>query len=329
MSVRDGERYLRATLASIGAQTFEDLEILVIDDGSTDTTPAILRDWGDRRLRVLRRQGIGLTAALADGMREARAPYVARIDADDEARPDRIARQVALLDADPEVGLVGSWADIVDGHGALLEHARTPPDDAAIRAQLLWDNAFFHSSLMLRAATIARAGGYDPAVLRAQDYDLAWRVGRIAKLGNIPEALIRWRRWEGAISSHARAEQRASAARSALRALREELGEIDVAWFQRVRTLWDGDRATLERGDARRLAGIVARLPAAASRTVWVELVALAAAARPLEARALLGAASLALPGARLITPKRVARIALGTPGIRAARALRRRMRGY
>lgn len=332
MSVRDGELHLRETLDSLRGQTFEDFELLVIDDGSIDATPVILAEHDDDRLRVIRQGPAGLTRALGRGLAMAAGEYVARIDADDAALPRRIERQIAFLDEHPDVALCGTWADIVDDGGRVLERRRPPVDDAAIRAQLLWDNALFHSSWMFRRAVVEAAGGYDKTVERAQDYELAWRVSRLARLANIPEPLLRWRRSRAAISVTQRDAQRRSVGRTSYAALTQQMGsapEPDRFW--RLRALWDGDRDTLEPGDARMLTRVIERLPAAWGRTLIVELVAMAAAARPAEAVELLSAAWRSSPEARprLLLPDRVALILSGPLGLRASRRLRRWLRGY
>lgn len=332
MSVRDGEAHLREMLASVRAQTFADLELLVIDDGSRDATPAILAAHDDPRLRVLRQEPAGLTRSLARGLAAARGAYVARLDADDVALPERLAHQVAYLDAHPDVVLCGTWAEIVDDAGRVLERRRPPVDDEAIRTQLLWDNALFHSSWMFRADPVRDAGGYDEAVERAQDHELAWRLARRARLANVPRPLLRWRRARTAVSAAHRAAQRRSVGATSLRALTETLGAPpDEERFWRLRALWDGDRDRLAPGDARWLAGIVGRLPPALGRTVWVELLVMAAAALPREGPALLAAAWRGSPEARmrLLHPERVARVLSGGAGLRASRWLRRKLRGY
>lgn len=332
MSVRDGERHLQETLASLRAQTFADLELIVIDDGSRDATPAIIAAHDDPRLRLVRQQPTGLTPSLNHGLRLARGDYTARMDADDVALPERIARQAAFLDQHPDVALCGTWADIVDDDGRVLERARPPIDAAAIRAQLMWDNALFHSSWMFRTRTVLELGGYDETVERAQDYELAWRISRRAQLANLPIPLLRWRRSHVAISVLQRDAQRRSVGRTSYRALTEELGtapEPDPFW--RLRALWDGDRDTLERGDGLRLAEIVRRLPPAAGRTVIVDLVTMVAAARSGEAAGLLSAVWRRCPDARgrLLHPERLARMISGRPGLRVSRWLRQVLRGY
>ena len=117
LPVRDGARFLREALDSVLAQTLADFELLVVDDGSTDETPEILASVGDERLRVLRQEPAGLVAALERGIGEARAPYLARMDADDVSLPCRLERQVAFLDEQSQVALVVPGVESIDEAG--------------------------------------------------------------------------------------------------------------------------------------------------------------------------------------------------------------------
>ena len=120
MAVYNGERWLAETLASLSSQTFGDFEIVAIDDGSTDGSAAILAEAAarDARYRIITQANRGLVASLNRGLAESRAPLVARIDADDVAEPERFARQVAFLQAHPEVAALGSAIRIIGPDGA-------------------------------------------------------------------------------------------------------------------------------------------------------------------------------------------------------------------
>lgn len=332
MGVRDGADSLPAALASLRSQSFGDFELLIIDDGSTDDTPRILAEFHDARVRIVRQPALGLTRALNKGLELARGTYVARMDADDVCHPQRLASQVALLQGHPDVALCGTWAHVVDDQGRRLELSRPPVEHAAICAQLLWDNAFFHSSWMVRTETVRRLGGYDDTLERAQDYELAWRISGVARCANIPVPLLTWRRSVESVTVRHREAQRRSVGDTSFRALTQATGRrIDADWFWRLRELWDGGRVSLPPGDGHRLAALIRDLPAAAALTSWVDLIAIVAAARRQEAAPVLAAAWSHLRGARarLIHPKRLFRVALGPSGLRASAALRKTLRGY
>ena len=190
MAVFDGASWVGAAVESLLTQTLTDLEVIVIDDGSTDTTPEVLAAVHDSRLRVQRQERAGLTRSLGRALAIARAPLVARLDADDLSLPERLARQRQFLDANPQVGLLGTGAREIDFEGHEVAIVRPPADDAAIRRALIRENPFVHSTVMMRRSALERAGGYDPAFSVAQDYDLWLRMARVTQLANLPEPLV-------------------------------------------------------------------------------------------------------------------------------------------
>ncbi|MGH7354696.1 MAG: glycosyltransferase [Candidatus Rokuibacteriota bacterium] len=203
MSVHNGAPWVRDAIASVLAQTERALELIVVDDGSTDDTAAVIAGAtaGDRRVRVVRQAHAGLTKALNRALALATAPLVARLDADDVALPERLARQRAFLDAHPDVGLLGSACREVDTAGRELRVVSPPTDDAAIRRALIRRNPFVHSSVMLRRAVVTAAGGYDESLAVAQDYDLWMRLSRATRLANLAEPLVTRRLLPGRVTA--------------------------------------------------------------------------------------------------------------------------------
>jgi glycosyltransferase involved in cell wall biosynthesis len=213
MSVRNGAPWVGAAVESALAQTDPDLEVIVIDDGSTDGTTAVLAALHDQRLRVERREPRGLTPSLNRALSLARAPLVARLDADDVAMPERLARQRAFLDAHPDVGLLGTGAQEVDASGREVGRVSPPTGDAAIRRALIRRNPFVHSSVVMRRSLVERAGGYDESLPVAQDYDLWMRMSRITGLANLSAPLVIRRLLPERVSAARDAERLATEAR--------------------------------------------------------------------------------------------------------------------
>jgi len=220
MSVRDGAPWVSEAVESVLAQTASDLELIVIDDGSTDATPDLLASIRDPRLRLARHEPRGLTRSLNRALSLARAPLLARLDADDLALPERLARQRAFLDSHPEIGLLGTGAMEVDTSGREVGTVSPPVGDAAIRRALIRRNPFVHSSVMMRRSVLAQAGGYDESLSVAQDYDLWMRMSRITRLANLPAPLVVRRLVPGRISAARDAERLSTEARVRWRALR-------------------------------------------------------------------------------------------------------------
>jgi cellulose synthase/poly-beta-1,6-N-acetylglucosamine synthase-like glycosyltransferase len=201
MSVYNGERYLAEAIESILAQTFPDFEFIIIDDGSTDSTPDILNRYDDARIVLVRNQeNIGLTRSLNRGIRMAHGDYVARQDADDVALPERLAAQVSFLDEHPGIGVVGTWVAYIDENGRPIKIIRTPASPALIRWLLLFGTCLMHSSVLIRRSCLEGVAVYRSEILYAQDYDLWIRLSAKTRLANLPEILQQMRVHEQRIS---------------------------------------------------------------------------------------------------------------------------------
>src|SRR5918998_4033201 len=158
MPVRDARRFLDESVRSILGQTFGDFEFVILDDASSDGSAEVLREWArrDARIRLVEsKRRLGLSGSSNAVVREARAPLVARMDADDVAHPERLARQLEVMRADPEVVLVGSLCEGIDASGR-----RVRPRDRwrLVRASLY--PPFPHASVMFRRAAFEEVGGY-------------------------------------------------------------------------------------------------------------------------------------------------------------------------
>ncbi len=194
MPVYNGRAFLGEALESIRQQTFVDWELVAVDDGSQDGSGSVLESFAatDRRIRILTNEtNSGICAALNRGWREARGAYIARLDADDVALPDRLARQVEALDAHPSVAVVGSAAVLVDGNGRRISVARVPTSSRAIHATLGHRNCVNHPSVTLRRSALEAVGGY--RFDHVEDYDLWLRLSERFDLLNLAEPLILYR----------------------------------------------------------------------------------------------------------------------------------------
>jgi hypothetical protein len=195
LSVRNGGGDLPQALGTILNQSFTDFELIAINNGSTDETGAYLDSIPDPRVRVFHQADAGLAAALNRGISLARGHYIARQDHDDLADPTRIAKQVEFLDAHVEYGLVGTRAEIWIGDEASGRFHDHPTEDNILRFDLLFNNPFVHSSVMIRKSALDQIGAYttDPARQPPEDYELWSRISRHFRVANLPERLTVYR----------------------------------------------------------------------------------------------------------------------------------------
>ena len=157
------ERFLRPAIESILNQTFRDFELVVIDDCSTDNTPQILREFEDDRMRVVRNErNRGIAETLNNGIAVARGEYVALQDHGDVSLPARLECQVAFLDKNAQVGMLGSSCNVIDEASMLVAHQPVECDDVKLRWGFLWRTLFIHTTLMVRRRAIEEVGGYSP-----------------------------------------------------------------------------------------------------------------------------------------------------------------------
>jgi glycosyltransferase involved in cell wall biosynthesis len=196
LAVCNGERHVEASARSVLAQRFEDFELIVVDDGSTDATPDILSalQREDPRVVIMCQENRGLAASLNRGIAMARGIYVARQDADDISLQDRFERQTAFLDQYPSVAAVGSSADVIDRSGAVVGALHALRGPGAVRRGLLTLRSTpVHGSMLMRTSAIRAAGGYREAFPVCQDYDLWLRLSSRFDIDNIPDVLYQWR----------------------------------------------------------------------------------------------------------------------------------------
>ena len=192
LSVHNDARFLAAAVESVLRQTVDDLELIVVDDASTDETPAVLSAVRDPRLRVLRNeQQLGLAASLNRGLDEAQGRYVARLDADDVALPQRLESQLARIAATPSVAAVGTAVLDLDETGRVGTLHRNPAGTRAVRWLTLFGSPFFHPTVLVDRELLDRHGlRYDPAYLESEDYELWSRLLELGDGTNLAEPLV-------------------------------------------------------------------------------------------------------------------------------------------
>ena len=248
LPVYNAEAYVREAVQSILAQTFTDFECIIINDGSTDGSGAILRELAmrDARIVLVERPNGGLVSALNKGLEIARADLIARMDADDVSMPERFALQHARMIQEPELAVLGSFVRSMDKVGNITELEQYPLTLQETARHVERSCPVAHPTVMMRREAVLKAGGYRKAFSHAEDYDLWLRMSELGyAFASLPQSLYN-RRWHGAnVSSVYRDTQARNSilARAAHRMRKaglpdpfEGVGTIDAELIQAVPT---------------------------------------------------------------------------------------------
>jgi hypothetical protein len=222
MAVHNGEKFLREALDSMLGQTFADFEFIIIDDGSTDGSRQILQEYQSRdaRIRVITQANQGLPASLNRALQEARAPLVARMDADDISLPDRLQLQFTHMQQNPDTTVLGTWFVGMDEAGRPTREYELPTTSWMIEWEMCRRCVLGHPTVMARRDVLKGLGGYDNQLRYGQDYDLWLRVLRAGgSLANLPVKLLRYRESAQSASVSKKREQDAIAMRSCMQHL--------------------------------------------------------------------------------------------------------------
>jgi hypothetical protein len=230
MSAYNASAYLAESIESIKVQDFQDWEFVIVDDGSTDSTPSILGSLEDPRIKVIRNPtNRGLTYSLNRGLRHTRGCLIARQDADDRSLPDRLSLQVEFLSENNDFVLVGSDYEMINKDGKVVETIHLPYEHQDLIARLETGNVFCHGSVMFKAAPVRSLGLYREKFPVTQDYDLWLRIGERYRIGNLKRVLYQFRFDGSSISRSNRALQLAYRRYAhALHVQRQETGEEQV-----------------------------------------------------------------------------------------------------
>jgi glycosyltransferase involved in cell wall biosynthesis len=245
MPVYNGERFIRDAIASILQQSFEDFELLIINDASTDRTVKIVETYTDPRIKLIHNEtNLSVCPTRNRGLDLARGKYIACLDSDDISFPTRLEKQKIFLDDNQNIALVGSWAEIIDKNGNSQGIKTFLTDSPLIKWKLLFCNTFINSSIMFRKNSVLSLQGYDPAYDSTEDYDLCSRISFQHELTNIPEVLVKWRTWEGNLTSSRTGEQKELARKISRRNLQHVWGEtVDIRVLESFKLLYSGVKA--------------------------------------------------------------------------------------
>ena len=212
MPVYNAERYVAQAVESILVQSFVDFEFIIIDDGSTDASLKILEAYAtnDKRIRLTSHQNKGLVLTLNEMLAQAKGEFLARMDADDIALPERFAQQVEFLQRKPDVVCVGGAHELIDEKGRILLTRLAMPEHNHNIQQLALagHTTICHPCAMIRRASLIKVGGYNEAMLPAEDLDLWLKLGEVGALANLKYTVLKYRLHVNSISEQNRTQQR-------------------------------------------------------------------------------------------------------------------------
>lgn len=260
MSAYNSEQFLCEAVESILYQSFRDLELIVIDDGSTDATAKLLDKYQsqDPRVRVFHQENVGLIESLNRGAGFARGKYIARMDADDIALMDRLALQVNVLEKHHELGLLGGAIEFINASGMRIGTHYFPTKDDEIRSGLARGiSPISHPAVVIRTRAFISVGGYRKVVVDAEDYDLWLRISDGFRLANLDTVVLKYRRHPQQVSVRklrqqllsTLAAQTAAVSRSGGKAdPLESIAEITPAVLTALGVSNDKQRAHINRG---------------------------------------------------------------------------------
>lgn len=229
MGVYNGAAHVAEAIASILTQTYGDFEFIIVNDGSTDETRTILERFDDPRIKLFHEENAGLTNSLNKAIGRSTGRYIARIDADEVAVPERLCKQVSFLEANPDTALVGSYccnSDEIDGHESTVV---VPVEHENIVRRLRFVNTFVHGSVMIRRSSLDCIGWYDEHFKYVQDWELWARIASRFRVHNLPEVLLRRRIVPGSISNNL--DLLKVRARTGMKAQRYVLRHLNTPWY--------------------------------------------------------------------------------------------------
>ena len=207
LAIHNCQEFVGDAIKSMQAQSVDDWELICVDDASTDSSAEVIEGYAaeDDRIRLVRLESNrGPSGARNAGIEAARGEFIAILDADDIATPDRLAISLQAFEDDPELGLLGGQHLVIDAAGVIRDREERPKlSDAEFRTSLEQSTTIPHSSMMMRTADARAIGGYDERLPSAEDYDLILRMSARCKCARLDRCLLHYRRREGQLSETA------------------------------------------------------------------------------------------------------------------------------
>ena len=198
--VYNAEKYVRQSVESILGQTYQNLEVIVVNDGSTDGSESILRQINDHRVKLFSQGNSGVAAALNKAVESTQGKYIARQDADDISLSTRIEMEVEFLERNPAVGIVGAWAEIIREDGRQGDYLKHSQGNEKLQYDILWNSPFVSSTVMFRKECLVKTGNFYSGKDLFEDYNMWSMIARYFQVSNLPEVLLQYRELHSGLS---------------------------------------------------------------------------------------------------------------------------------
>lgn len=239
MTVYNGERWLREAMDSILTQTFTDFEFLIINDGSTDNSVAIINSYQDHRIKLVNQENQGIALALNKGLSLARGEYIAKMDDDDISLPKRLEVQVKYMDSHPDVGICGTNIYLINEIGGGIGEMHYPLTHKDVKATTLFSASLAHPTTIFRRSMFIDYNLAYPNFKIGVDYGLWFRASKVLKMVNLKQKLLKYR-FKVGISHKYRETERENVNRFR-KGIIEELGEFNEAELEVFYNITDSE----------------------------------------------------------------------------------------
>jgi glycosyltransferase involved in cell wall biosynthesis len=200
MPVYNTEAYVLDSVESVLKQTHSNLQLIIVNDGSTDGTANKLKQIKDSRVQIISQNNMGVSAALNKALELAKGSYIARNDSDDISFPTRLEKELAFLESNPSIGLLGAAAEIIDKNGTPTGLLKHPQHNDEIQYQMMWNSPFVSSTTLFRMECLGSTGRFYDGTVFFEDYHLWSSIARNWKLANLPDVLIQYRELTSGLS---------------------------------------------------------------------------------------------------------------------------------
>ena len=191
--VHNGEKYIKESLDSCLGQTYQDSEIIVVNDASADGTLEILKEYGDRIKIITVEKQNGLGNVINIGIKESKGKYIARMDADDVMYPTRLEKQVEYMENNPDCVAVGGQIDIIDSNSNVTGHREYVLEESKIKRNMFIYQPFAHPAVMLRKSSAEEVGLYPEDLWKVEDVKFFFLLSKLGTFANLPDTVLKYR----------------------------------------------------------------------------------------------------------------------------------------